>query len=94
MPIERSSLTECWVGLVLSSPRWDEWQKRQVNINRMPAWQFIAELADRLEKRQAFDIAHGAADLDQDEIDPLIAAEHEALIALVTCGMTWTVAPR
>ena len=40
----------------------------------MPARQFIAELADRLKKGQAFDIADGAADLDEDEIDALVAA--------------------
>src|SRR5579883_1489444 len=38
-----------------------------------------AELADRLEEGQAFDIANRAADLDQDEIDPLIAFEDEFL---------------
>ena len=29
----------------------------------------VAELADRLEERQAFDVADGAADLDQDEVE-------------------------
>ncbi len=35
----------------------------------MASWQFLAQLADRLEERQALDVAHRAADLDQQEID-------------------------
>src|ERR1700748_1043656 len=65
MPIERSSLTECCVGFVLHFPRArDERQERQVYIDRMIARQFVLELANGLEKRQAFDVANSAADLD------------------------------
>ena len=80
MPIERSSLTECWVGLVFSSPavgmygisvRW--------MIDDVAARQIVAELADRLEERQALDVADRAADLDQHEIDALVALEDEFL---------------
>ena len=39
-----------------------------MHIHRALAAQFVAELADRFEERQAFDIAHRAADLDQDEL--------------------------
>ena len=45
----------------------------------MVARQLVAELADRLEERQAFDVADGAADLDQDEVDAVIALEDEVL---------------
>ena len=45
----------------------------------MIARQFVLELADRLEERQAFDVADGAADLDQHEIVFVIAGEDELL---------------
>jgi hypothetical protein len=77
MPIERNSFTECWVGLVARGR--DIRQQRQMDINNMTARQIIAELADRLEKRQPFDVADRPADLDQDEVDPLIALENELL---------------
>ncbi len=96
MPIERSSLTECWVGLVLSSPALgDEGQQRQVDVDGVTARQFIAELADRLEERQALDVADRAADLAQDEIVVRrCPSRMKSLMALVTCGTTWMVAPR
>ena len=39
-----------------------------MDIERAVAPDFIAELADRLEERQALDVANRAADLDEDEI--------------------------
>ena len=36
--------------------------------HRLLAAELVAELADRLEERQALDVADRAADLDQDEI--------------------------
>src|SRR5580693_2107451 len=39
-----------------------------MRIHGAPAAQFIAELTDRLEERQALDVADRAADLDQHEI--------------------------
>ncbi len=41
--------------------------------------QIVAELADRLEERQAFDVADRAADLDEHEVDALVAAGDELL---------------
>ena len=80
MPIERSSLTECCVGLVLSSPAdRDERHQRQMDEDRGAARQLVAELADRLEERQALDVADRAADLDQHEVDALVAAGDELL---------------
>ena len=57
---------------------------------------FVAELADRLDERQALDVADGAAHLAEQEIaDPARCRRAmNSLIALVTCGITWTVAPR
>jgi hypothetical protein len=53
-----------------------------------------AELPDRLEERQALDVADRAADLDDHEVEALGAARMRALISSVMCGMTCTVAPR
>ena len=74
MPIERSSFTECCVGLVLSSPAlgMNGTSVRWMNTES-PAGQLVAELADGLEERQALDVANRAADLHQHEIDALVA---------------------
>ena len=80
MPIERSSLTECWVGLVLSSPADGmNGSKREMDVDRVLARQLVAELADRLEERQALDVADRAADLDQHEVEAVVAVADEFL---------------
>src|SRR5207237_7053053 len=66
------------LGLELARRR-DEGQERQVNEYRMMARQLVAELADRFEERQALDVADGAADLAQDEIEALVAGGDEFL---------------
>ena len=66
------------LGLQLAG-RGDEGQQRQVDVDRLPARQIVAELADRLEERQALDVADRAADLDQHEVEALVAGEHEVL---------------
>ena len=45
----------------------------------MVARQVVAELADRLEERQALDVADRAADLAEDEIVALVALADEFL---------------
>ena len=45
----------------------------------MVARQVVAELADRLEERQALDVADRAADLDEHEIEVVVALEDEFL---------------
>ena len=45
----------------------------------MVARQFVAELADRLEERQALDVADRAADLAQHEIEAVVAVADEVL---------------
>src|SRR5260370_16781642 len=50
-----------------------------MNVERMIARQIVFELADRLEERQPFDVADGAADLAQHEIELVIAVEDEIL---------------
>ena len=59
------------------SSSWDVGQKCQMNIDRMAARQIIAELADRLKKRQALNVAYRAANFDQHKIDPVIAFQHK-----------------
>ena len=80
MPIERSSFTECWVGLVLSSPAlgMKGTSVRWMNTE-CAARQLVAELADRLEEGQALDVADRAADLAQHEVDVLVAGGDEGL---------------
>ena len=69
MPIWRSAETECCVGLVFSSPADGmygisvRWMK-----TASPRGRSFFKLADRLEERQAFDVADRAADLDQHEV--------------------------
>ena len=58
------------------------------------AAELVAELADRLEERQALDVADRAADLADHEILVRHAVEDELLDRVGDVGMTCTVAPR
>ena len=69
MPMPRSSLTECWVGLVFSSPvAAERGQQRHVDVEDVAAADVLAHLADGFEERQALDVADRAADLDDDHV--------------------------
>src|SRR5258706_16377290 len=50
-----------------------------MDVDRVVARQIVLDLADRLEERQALDIADGAADLAQHEIVIVVAVEDEIL---------------
>ncbi len=66
MPIDRSSLTECWVGFVFSSPAAGiQGISVRCHIDGVVARQVVAELPDRLEKRHGLDIADRSTDLAQ-----------------------------
>ena len=96
MPTLSSSFTECWVGLVFSSPAVgiQGTSVRCTNIARSRP-ELVAELADRLEERQALDVADRAADLAPARSPrAAVSATMNSLIASVMCGITWTVAPR
>ena len=56
------------LGLQLAG-RADERHQREVDVERVVAAGVLAELADRLEERQALDVADRAADLDDDDVD-------------------------
>ena len=47
----------------------DERHQRQVDVERVVAADVLAQLADRLDERQALDVADRAADLDEDDVD-------------------------
>ena len=101
MPTWRSAATECWVGLVFSSPLGREvGHQRDVQEEDVVAADVVAHLAGGLEERQRLDVADGAADLGDDDVRPGSAggtsasARIRALISLVMCGITWTVSPR
>src|SRR5581483_8383531 len=49
----------------------DERHQGQMDVEHVVAPEVPSELADRLEKRQAFDIANGAADLDNRKVEAL-----------------------
>ncbi len=49
----------------------DERDERQVDVERVLAPDVLAQLADRLEERQALDVADRAADLDEHDVDVL-----------------------
>ena len=85
MPIERSSRTECCVGFVFSSPVVEMWGRSVTWIvQRVVAALFVAHLADRLEERLAFDVADGAADLDDHDLRAGVAADGaDAVLDLV-----------
>ena len=49
----------------------DVGHERDVDVDRVAAADVQAELADRLEKRERLDVADGAADLDDHDVDVL-----------------------
>src|SRR6202158_173716 len=50
-----------------------------MNVDGVIARKVVLDLADRLEEWQALDIADGASDLAQHEVEPVIALEDEIL---------------
>ena len=69
MPMRRSSLTECWVVLVFSSPTESRYgHEGHVHEADVLAADVVAQLPDRLEERQRLDVADRPADLDDDDL--------------------------
>ena len=68
--MERSAATECWVGLVFSSPDGaDVGHQRDVQEEAVVPADVVADLASGLEERQRLDVADGAADLGDHHVD-------------------------
>src|SRR5262249_35858072 len=57
----------------------DEGQEREMDVDGAVARKIVAELADRLEERQALDVADRAADLAKNEIIAVVAVANELL---------------
>ena len=49
----------------------DERNQREVNVERVIAADVLPQLPNRLEKREAFDVADGAADLHEHDVDAM-----------------------
>ena len=83
------------LGLLLAR-RADERHQRDVDVEDVVAPDVLAELPDRLEERQDLDVADGAADLGDHDVDVVgrRGARMRSLISLVMCGITCTVSPR
>ena len=76
------------LGLLLAR-RADERHERDVHVRDVVAADVEPELPDRLEEGQDLDVADGAADLGDDDVD-VLASElvMRRLISSVMCGMT------
>ena len=76
MPIERNSATECCVGFRLElAGGGDEGQERQVHEDRLARSRSLESWRIASKNGKALDIAHCAADLDEDEIIILVAGD-------------------
>src|SRR5215469_9840634 len=73
------------LGLKLTCAR-NEWEQGQMDVDCVSTGQLIAKLANSFQKRQALDIPDRAADLNQHEIDALIAVENEILNGIGDVG--------
>ena len=71
------------LGLLLAR-RADERHERDVHVEHVVAADVLAELPDRLEERQDLDVADGAADLGDHDVDVVVGGEREdAVLDLV-----------
>ena len=66
------------LGLQLAGRR-QVGQQRQVHVDALAPRLVLAELPDRLEERQPLDVADGAADLAEHEVDLVLADPQEVL---------------
>ena len=81
-------------GLGLELPRTSGCRARASGArHRALRPQFIAQLPDRLEKRQALDVAHGPPISISAKSSPSVSRVIASLIASVMCGITCTVRP-
>ena len=85
------------LGLQLTGRR-DVGDQRDVQEEAVVPADLVPHLAGGLEEGQRLDVADGAADLGDDDVDPVRGPRRPArirdLISLVMCGMTCTVSPR
>ena len=62
--------------------RADERHEREMDVQRVVAPDVLAELPDGLQERQALDVAHRPADLDEDDVD-VIGGASDGVLDLV-----------
>ncbi|STW03250.1 Uncharacterised protein [Klebsiella pneumoniae subsp. rhinoscleromatis] len=75
--MESSSFTECWVGLVLTSPAAAMLRHQsQVHEQGMLAADLYRHLTNRFKERQGFDIAYGTADFHQHDVMAFAARQY------------------
>ena len=96
MPMRRSSLTECWVVLVLSSPTESRYGT-SVTWTKQTCWRPTSLRSWRMASRNGSDSMSPTVPPISTITTwaPELAAawRMRALISSVTCGMTWMVAP-
>ena len=84
MPMLRSAATECWVGLVFSSPLGPMYGSSETcRKKHVVAADLVADLADGLQERQRLDVADRAADLGDDHVDVGTRHAPDAVLDLV-----------
>ena len=69
--------------LRLLLPRHEEWHQREVDVAHVVAADVPAELPDGLDERHDLDVADGAPDLDDDDVDVLVGQAPDAVLDLV-----------
>jgi hypothetical protein len=97
IPIERSSRTECWVGLVFSSPVGPMWGRRETCTNaqfsRPTSWR-SCRTASRNGRLSMSPTVPPTSTMITSASVARASPRIRALISSVMCGITWTVLPR
>ena len=95
MPIDAQLLDRVLgrLGLQLLR-RGDVGHQGEVDEHAVLAADLLGELPDGLEKRQALDVADGAADLHDNDVGVALSVGDASLISSVMWGITCTVLPR
>ena len=83
IPRLRSSVTECWVGLVFCSPGDQVGHQGQVDVADVVPADVPAELADGFDEGDDLDVTDRAADLDDDDVDILVGQLTQSGLDLV-----------
>ncbi len=93
--MERSSLTECWVGLVFNSPAAAMYGTRVRCMNSALSWPRSVRIW-RIASRNGSDSMSPTVPpiSTRATSKPAVASSMQRLISSVTCGITCTVAPR
>ena len=80
----RSAATECWVGLVFSSPDGPMYgSRRDVQEETAVPADLVPDLADGLEERLRLDVADRPADLGDHDVDVVAGHLQDARLDLV-----------